>query len=142
VDHDTDPSLPPFDVSDDVARGDELRGDESRGQERSGQEPSAPERRRQSPPAPDWPDLELELPGQEGASDGASPGPSPGLSPGLSPGPDKKESLVRPRRREIVVEVGQRGAKPRRRRTYSPEELVTKPGMGPPGRAGGGDRSR
>jgi hypothetical protein len=44
----------------------------------------------------------------------------------------KKTSLVREKRKEIVVEVGDRKTKRRRRRTYRPENLVTQPNMNAP----------
>ena len=55
-------------------------------------------------PRPSWPDLEVELP--------------PRSQPRKSIQPKGRK------RKEIVVEVGERGGKRRQRRTYRPENLI------------------
>lgn len=85
-----------------------------------------------------WPELELELP------PGASQPPPGGKSPPRDEPADtarRKDSLFR-KRKEIVVQVGDRGAKSRSRRTYRPENLITQPGGYRPDRAQNDDDER
>ena len=84
-------------------------------------EPSLPRADHDTEPGAKPPELELDLPNNQR-------------------GVAKKSSLVRKKRKEIVVEVGDRKGKKRRRNTYSPESLVTEPDLKVP-RVEGEDES-
>jgi len=80
-------------------------------------EPSMPRADHDTEPA-SMPHLELDFPDE--------------ATKGGTGRPKRKESLVRQRKKEIVVEVGDRKGKRRRRNTYDPDKLVTQPNLATP----------